>query len=633
MKAMPGRKSALRAYRRELEILTARRQPAALLAGAALSAFFFLMELRFYPDRLPTLLLWLLLCAIPPVVLRVWRGTLLRRRVLSWAMAGGVSAVLLLLIGYAQRVHADASLVVAQLASAFLIASVLFPWPPGLHLLMVGPPLAASAAFLWFHPLPISAPLPYVWALLAAAAVASLLVAWHLDLQRWAIFRESRARDEAMLVARSLLNVARELSAAGHPQNVLDRIVQRTRSLLQTDWCVILLRSREPNVFEIAAGSANRSDLLQEGKGIELRFDDYPTLHILRNPGAILEVSRDHPPDARWRALMVYFRTRSMLAAPMERGGNIIGVLAVGRGSTDAPFPPRSARILLGVARQAVVALENAKLFADLEQANRLKSEFVAAMSHELRTPLNIVIGYADLLAEGAFGEFAGEAGDALDRIRQQSRELLQLIDATLDVNRLEAGSSAVDVTKTTLSAFVSAIGAQLERLPRSGETKFSYYVVEDGTLRTDIGKLGIILRNLVGNAFKFTPRGEVRLIATVEAGGQAVFTVQDTGVGIPPAEIDRIFDMFYQVPRPGELPRGVGLGLYIVRRFVELLRGTVKVESREGSGTSFTVIIPLLAQPRPAAADQREGVMGTAEEATESVPVDPWDTKRVHEG
>ncbi|GBD26104.1 Autoinducer 2 sensor kinase/phosphatase LuxQ [bacterium HR30] len=586
------------AYAREREILTLRQHAWA----ASVAAFFVVLfggpELYFFPERLPFLMLWVATSCIP--ILMLWRARrrLLRRRAVTLATAVVVFSILFALLGYAAMTGADASIIGANSAVVLLVLAVLLPWPPLYQVLAGAPALVGFPLLVWYQRL--GARGIYWYAIVAAAVAASVFISRHLDIQRRAIFRESRARDEAMIVTRSLLKMARELASAMGPSAVLDCLVERTRNLLQVDWCAILLETSVPGVFRIAAGSASRDDLLQEGKGLEIRAEEYPTLRRVSDPGSILEVSRCNPPDPRWRALMRYFRTRSMLVTPLERNGQVVGLLAVGRGRTEDPFPVRHHRILQGIARQATIALENARLYAELEQANRLKSEFVATMSHELRTPLNIVIGYADLLAEGAFGLLPEDALEPLQRIRQQSRELLRLINATLDVNRLESGTVALNVSETSLEPFVRALREQLLHSPRASGVDFVTKVRRNGLLRTDLEKVAIILRNLVGNAFKFTPQGAVSLEAEVAGDGVARFVVRDTGIGIPESEKDRIFEMFYQVPRPGEVPGGVGLGLYIVRRFVDLLQGRIEVESGQGRGTVFTVEIPSLARNVP---------------------------------
>jgi signal transduction histidine kinase len=220
-------------------------------------------------------------------------------------------------------------------------------------------------------------------------------------------------------------------------------------------------------------------------------------------------------------------------------------------------------------------------------------------MSHELRTPLNIVIGYADLLVEGAFGALPQSVLDPLEKVREQSRELLQLIDATLDVNRLEAGRIELQVSEIELEEFLRELVQQLERLPRSPDVEFAVLARTTGTIRTDLSKLTVVIRNLVSNAFKFTHRGRVTLEAEVSEDGGAKFVVRDTGVGIPDVDKERIFEMFYQVSRPGQVSRGVGLGLYIVQQFTRLLGGKVEVQSQELVGTTFRVDIPALPRHR----------------------------------
>ncbi len=231
------------------------------------------------------------------------------------------------------------------------------------------------------------------------------------------------------------------------------------------------------------------------------------------------------------------------------------------------------------------------RLIADLQAANRLKAEFLSTMSHELRTPLNVITGYADILAEDGFGPLTAESLDAVARIRKSARDQLGLITATLDLNRLEAGSYTVEATPVDLDELFA-------------ETRQNLDVVAGVTLRwrndlgarsvtTDRAKLATIVHNLLDNALKFTPEGEVEVTAAAADGVLAV-TVRDTGIGIAADDLPVIFDVFRQLD--GSETRahgGAGLGLHVVKRLAERLGGSVEVESRPGAGSTFRVRLP----------------------------------------
>jgi PAS domain S-box-containing protein len=276
------------------------------------------------------------------------------------------------------------------------------------------------------------------------------------------------------------------------------------------------------------------------------------------------------------------------LAIALRRGDDVVGVHVL---SAPAPFGPQDRRIANGVAMMVSMALANADLVARFEEASRLRSEFVSTMSHELRTPLNVMLGYTEMLRDE---EDETSRWTLLGRIEASGRDLLELIESTLDLGRIEAGRDAVRLETISLRTLLLAVGASCSRFPRPvGVTLRWPGEPPDCTLTTDPRKLTVIVRNLVGNALKFTDHGFVELEATIAADA-IVLQVRDTGIGIKPEDQERVFDMFRQAD--GSDSRrfgGTGLGLYIVRRFVRQLGGTVGVESTPGEGSTFTVTLP----------------------------------------
>jgi signal transduction histidine kinase len=279
---------------------------------------------------------------------------------------------------------------------------------------------------------------------------------------------------------------------------------------------------------------------------------------------------------------------------PLGRRGEAIGIhTAAFRGRTD-PFSPAQERVLRGIAHLGSLALENALLVEELERANRVKSDFVANMSHELRTPLNVIIGYNDLLLDTAFGTLTPEQRDILRRTGQNARELLDLITATLDLSRLDSGRAAIAVEPIDVHGLVAELENETAAAGIKPGVTLSCRAETDVPLCTDAVKLKVILKNLVGNAVKFTERGRVELTATTD-DGCAAFTVRDTGIGIPLRLHERIFEPFFQVDESiGTRFGGAGLGLHIVRRLAQLLGGSVNVSSEIGTGSEFVVRIPL---------------------------------------
>jgi signal transduction histidine kinase len=240
-------------------------------------------------------------------------------------------------------------------------------------------------------------------------------------------------------------------------------------------------------------------------------------------------------------------------------------------------------------------AAESARHAAESHRANAAKTEFLATVSHELRTPLNIIIGYTDLLLEDAFPDGL-EQRDALGRVQRQSRQLLDLIQSMLDLNRMEAGGIALRVEDFTVGSALDGLRSGVPANWCRPGVALRWEPGDPGLcLRSDRAKLETILRNLIHNACKYTEQGAITVSAHAEDGrGRVEFAVLDTGQGIDPGDLSRIFEMFGQgssgPPRGG----GVGLGLYIAKQLTEALGGEIGVTSRLGAGARFTVSLPL---------------------------------------
>jgi len=228
------------------------------------------------------------------------------------------------------------------------------------------------------------------------------------------------------------------------------------------------------------------------------------------------------------------------------------------------------------------------------QRANRAKSEFLSTVSHELRTPLNVIIGYTTLLLDDALDP-AGER-DALRRVHHQSLQLLDLIQAMLDLNKVEAGGTQVTVEDFRLGDLIDGLRGGLPTGWCKSDVHLSWVApTPDARLRTDRAKLEMIVRNLVHNALKFTEQGSVTVTADALGDpGRILFTVADTGAGIAAADLDSIFDMFRQASAGPSRSHGVGLGLYIVKRFTDALGGEIRVDSSPGAGARFTVALPV---------------------------------------
>ena len=243
-------------------------------------------------------------------------------------------------------------------------------------------------------------------------------------------------------------------------------------------------------------------------------------------------------------------------------------------------------------ARRAAQAQQNA---VEAARANQSKTDFLATVSHELRTPLNIIFGYTDLLIDDALGE-AAERQVALHRIREQSGNLLDMIQAMLDINKLEAGGVDIVPAPFKIGDFMHHLeGAIPANWGKEGVSLVWQVPGPNAVMISDSDKIEVVLRNLIHNALKYTDRGEVLVqAAAVPGNGHVDFTVADTGQGIPPDDLERIFNMFQQSSSAPPRQGGVGLGLFLAKQLTSALGGSIRAESDIGSGSRFTVALPL---------------------------------------
>ncbi|HEX6530870.1 MAG TPA: ATP-binding protein, partial [Burkholderiales bacterium] len=293
---------------------------------------------------------------------------------------------------------------------------------------------------------------------------------------------------------------------------------------------------------------------------------------------------------------------RSVLIAPMHSMGATTGALAVARRAPGG-FSEREVELIRTFADQAVIAMENVRLFreieeksAQLEVANKHKSEFLANMSHELRTPLNAIIGFSEVLTERMFGELNDKQADYLKDIHESGRHLLSLINDILDLSKIEAGRMDLELSRFHLpSALSNAVTLVRERAQRHG-IQLSVDVDDRlGAFQADERKFKQIMLNLLSNAVKFTPDGGKVSVAAKKDTACVEIAVRDTGIGIAPEDHAAVFEEFKQVGRDyTKKAEGTGLGLALTKRFVELHGGSIRLQSAPGKGSTFTVSLPI---------------------------------------
>jgi signal transduction histidine kinase len=278
-----------------------------------------------------------------------------------------------------------------------------------------------------------------------------------------------------------------------------------------------------------------------------------------------------------------------------------VGVLVVRR-NQPGTFSPEVIRLVEAFAAQSAIAVENARLFGEIAQksreleiASQHKSQFVANMSHELRTPLAAMLGYAELLRDGMFGELSEKSIRIIERVQANGKHLLGLINTVLDISKIESGQFKLNLGEYSLDSMVETVRVATESLASAKKLSF----------RTDVAnglpygfgdeqRLTQVLLNLVGNAIKFTDKGEVAIEATAENGSFTV-AVRDTGPGIALADQAKIFEEFQQADNSATKRKGgTGLGLSIAKRIIGMHGGRIWVESDVGKGSTFAFTIPV---------------------------------------
>lgn len=293
-------------------------------------------------------------------------------------------------------------------------------------------------------------------------------------------------------------------------------------------------------------------------------------------------------------------RWRSMVAVPVLRGDRIVGALVVRR-RTPGDFSADTIDFLENFAGQSALAVWNAQLFreletksAELEVVSRHKSEFLASMSHELRTPLNAVIGFSEVLLERMFGELNDRQDEYLRDILGSGRHLLQLLNDILDLSKVEAGRMELEPSTFSLRSALEYGASMVRERAARHSIRLSIDVEDElDTVESDELRVKQVLVNLLSNAVKFTPDGGSITVTARESEHEIAVAVADTGIGIAPADQERIFESFQQGRRGLQSEEGTGLGLTLCRRIVAILGGTMWLESEVGVGSTFGFTIP----------------------------------------
>ena len=419
------------------------------------------------------------------------------------------------------------------------------------------------------------------------------------------LFDEVQARTEELAKSveelRALGEVSQAVNSTLDLQTVLSTIVAKAVQLSATDGGAIYEFDADTREFRLRATHGTDEAMIAAIRKQGIRTDERIIARATaqRAPVQIPDLAKE--PSSPIVDIVIRAGYRAVLVVPLLRPGEVVGALVVRR-KQPGEFPKSTVELLETFADQSVLAIQNARLFREIEEkgrelaeASKHKSQFLAKMSHELRTPLNAILGYTELVLDSIYGEPTEKMRTVLERLQANGKHLLGLINDVLDLSKIEAGQLTLSLDDYSMRDVVHGVISAVEPLAAEKQLAFKAEVAPElPTGHGDGRRLSQVLLNLVGNAIKFTDKGEVAIRAEATNGAFTV-AVCDTGPGIAPTDQAKIFEEFQQADSSITRKKGgTGLGLSIAKRIIEMHGGRIWVESKLGRGSTFYFTLPV---------------------------------------
>src|SRR5262245_1521910 len=421
------------------------------------------------------------------------------------------------------------------------------------------------------------------------------------------LLNELRARTDelgqSVAELRALGEVTQAVNSTLDLQTVLSTVVSKAVQLSETEAGSIYVLDQTTNEFHLRASQGMSDELIAElsQQGVDLSEKSIADAAAHRAPVQFADLRAEK--SSALQQILLRAGYRALLVVPLLGAEGIIGVLVVRR-KAPGQFPKHTVDLLQTFAAQSVLGIQNANLFTEVEEKSRQleiasqhKSQFVASMSHELRTPLNAIIGLTEMMVSNAPRFGTEKAAEPLRRVHRAGNHLLGLINQVLDLSKIEAGKLELSPESVSVAPLLDEVVGTARQLAEQNKNRVIVEAQENlGPLNVDPMRLRQILLNLLSNACKFTKQGEVvlRVQSVVDGRNWIEFTVSDTGIGMTPEQLGKLFEEFAQADSStARRYGGTGLGLAISRKLARMMGGDVTVASEPGKGSIFTVRLP----------------------------------------